>query len=101
MYSNLKSVQYLVAMLKENKIKNIVVSPGNSHNAIVRSIEEDRFFKTFNIVDERSAAFFACGIIQQSNEPVAIICTAGTAATNYLTGVTEASRRRLPLIVPA
>ncbi|MBQ3409297.1 MAG: 2-succinyl-5-enolpyruvyl-6-hydroxy-3-cyclohexene-1-carboxylic-acid synthase [Clostridia bacterium] len=99
MYSNLKSVQYLVAMLKENKIKNIVVSPGNSHNAIVRSIEEDRFFKTFNIVDERSAAFFACGIIQQSNEPVAIICTAGTAATNYLTGVTEASRRRLPLIV--
>ena len=99
MYSNLKNVQLLVAMLKAKNIKNIVISPGNSHNAIVRSIEEDGSFKTFNIVDERSAAFFACGLIQQLKEPVAICCTAGTAATNYLTGVTEASRRKLPLIV--
>jgi len=99
MYSNIKSVQYLVSMLKEKNVKNIVISPGNSHNAIVRSVEEDGYFKTFSIVDERSAAFFACGIIQQLNEPVAILCTSGTAVTNYLTGVTEASRRNLPLIV--
>ena len=57
MYSNLKSIQILVAMLKKKNIRNIVISPGNSHNAIVRSIEEDGFFKTYNIVDERSAAF--------------------------------------------
>lgn len=99
MYSNLKNVQLLVSMLKEKGVKNIVVSPGNSHNAIVRSIEEDNFFKTYNIVDERSAAFFACGVIQQLNEPVAIMCTSGTAAINYLTGVIEAARRNLPLIV--
>ena len=99
MYTNIKNVQLLVAMLKEKKIKHIVISPGNSHNAIVRSIEEDGFFRTYNIVDERSAAFFGCGLIQQLNEPVAIICTSGTASTNYLTGVTEASRRALPLIV--
>ncbi len=99
MYSNLKSVQILVAMLKKKNIKNIVISPGNSHNAIVRSIEEDGFFKTYNIVDERSAAFFATGLIQEINEPVAICCTSGTATTNYMTGVTEAFRRKLPLIV--
>lgn len=99
MYSNLKSIQILVAMLKKKNIKNIVISPGNSHNAIVRSIEEDEFFKTYNIVDERSAAFFATGLIQELNEPVAICCTSGTAATNYMTGVTEAFRRKLPLIV--
>lgn len=99
MYSNLKSVQILVAMLKKKSIKNVVISPGNSHNAIVRSIEEDGFFKTYNIVDERSAAFFATGLIQELNEPVAICCTSGTAATNYMTGVTEAFRRKLPLIV--
>lgn len=99
MYSNLKNVQYLVAMLKKRGIKDIVVSPGNSHNAIVRSIENDEFFKTYSIVDERSAAFFAIGLIQQLNRPVAISCTSGTASTNYLTGVTEASRRHLPLIV--
>lgn len=99
MYSNLKSTQYLVAMLKARGIKRIVVSPGNSHNAIVRSIEEDDFFTTFSITDERSAAFFALGIIQQTLEPAAILCTSGTAASNYLTGVTEAYRRNIPLVV--
>ena len=99
MYSNLKNVQIIVAVLKKKNIKNIVISPGNSHNAIVRSMEEDEFFKTYNIVDERSAAFFALGLIQELNEPVAICCTAGTAATNYMTGVTEAYRRKMPLVV--
>ena len=99
MYSNLKNVQYLVAMLKKQAIRRVVVSPGNSHNAIVRSIEEDPFFETFSITDERSAAFFATGIIQQTGEAAAILCTSGTAASNYLTGVTEAYRRNLPLVV--
>lgn len=99
MYSNIKNVQYLIAMLKSNNVCHVVVSPGNSHNAIVRSIEEDGFFKTYSIVDERSAGFFACGLAQELKQPVAICCTAGTAASNYLTGVTEAFRRHLPLIV--
>lgn len=99
MYSNLKNVQYLLAALKAYKINTVVVSPGNSHNAIVRSLEEDGFFKTYNIVDERSAAFFACGLCQEKQTPVAICCTSGTAASNYLTGITEASRRGLPIVV--
>lgn len=99
MYSNLKNVQILVAMLKSYQIDTIVVSPGNSHNAIVRSLECDSFFKTYNVVDERSAAFFAIGLIEKLKKPVAICCTSGTAASNYLTGVTEASRRELPLVV--
>lgn len=99
MYSNVKSVQLLVAMLKAKRVKNIVVSAGTSHDAIARSLECDDYFKTYNIVDERSAAFFALGLIQELNETVAIVCTAGTAAVNYLTGVTEASRRNLPLVV--
>lgn len=100
MYSNLKNVQYLLAALKTYGIKHIVVSPGNSHNAIVRSMEEDNYFSTYNIVDERSAAFFACGLCQEKKEIVAICCTAGTAASNYLTGITEASRRGLILHIP-
>lgn len=99
MYSNLKNVQYLIAGLKAYGINKVVVSPGNSHNAIVRSMEEDDFFKTYNIVDERSAAFFACGLCQELQETIAICCTAGTAASNYLTGITEASRRGLPIVV--
>lgn len=99
MYTNLKNVQILVAGLKAFGVRHMVVSPGNSHNAIVRSVEEDGFFTTHSVVDERSAAFFACGICQELGEPVAICCTAGTAASNYLTGVTEAARRGLPIVV--
>lgn len=99
MYSTLKNVQSTIAMLKERGIRNCVISPGNSHNAIVRSMENDNFFVTYNIVDERSAAFFAIGLIQELNEPVAVCCTAGTAVSNLLSGVTEAYRRNLPLVV--
>ena len=99
MYSNIKSVQLLVAALKEKGIKNIVISAGTSHDAIIRSIEEDGFFNTYNVVDERSASFFALGIIQETSMPVAIICTSGTATSNYMSGVTEAYKRKMPLIV--
>lgn len=98
MYSNLKSVQFVVAMLKARGVNKCVISPGNSHNALVRSIEEDSFFTTYNIVDERSAAFFAIGLIQELKEPIVILCTAGTALSNYLSGMTEAYYRKLPLI---
>lgn len=99
MYTNLKNVQYLISALKAYKINKVVVSPGNSHNSIVRSLEEDNFFSTYNVVDERSAAFFATGLCQELMEPIAICCTAGTAASNYLSGITEAFRRGLPIVV--
>ena len=99
MYTNLKNVQALIAALKAYSIKHVVVSPGNSHNAIVRSLEEDSYFVTYSVTDERSAAFFACGIYQELQEAIAICCTAGTAASNYLSGVTEAYRRYIPLVV--
>ena len=99
MYSNIESVQYLIAALKNAGIQKAVISAGTSHDAIVRCMEEDGFFQTYSVVDERSAAFFACGLAQELHEPVIICCTAGTAAINYLSGVTEAYRRHLPLII--
>ena len=99
MYTNHKSALYVVTMLKAQGVRHIVISPGNSHNPLVRSVDEDAFFKTYCITDERSAAFFAIGIAQEIQAPVAIMCTSGTAACNYITGVTEAYRRNIPLIV--
>ena len=59
MYSSLKNIQILVSMLRKYKVKNIVISAGTRHTPFVYSIEEDDFFKTYSVVDERSAAFFA------------------------------------------
>ena len=46
MYTNHKSALYVVAMLKQQGISKVVVSPGNSHNPLVRSVDEDPFFET-------------------------------------------------------
>lgn len=99
MYTNHKSALYVVAMLKQQGISNIVISPGTSHNAMVRSIDEDSFFKTFSVTDERSAAFFAIGIAQELQRPVAIMSTSGTATCNYVSAVTEAFHRNIPLVI--
>jgi len=50
-------------------------------------------------LDERSAAFFALGLAKKTQKPVALICTSGTAAANYLPAVVEANWSETPLIV--
>ena len=99
MYSRIKNTQILIALLKKHGIKHIVLSAGQSNYSIVHSVETDSFFKCYSVVDERSAAFFAIGLAQQLNEPVAISCTASTACNNYLSAVTEAYYQGIPLLV--
>ena len=59
MYSNEKSVQILLKLLKEYKIKDVVLSPGGSNAPIVKSFEYDKEFNCYSVVDERNAAYVA------------------------------------------
>lgn len=99
MYVNDKMVLQLVALLKKFGIKKIVVSPGSRHNKLVNSLQADGSFKLYLVVDERSAAFFALGLIQECGEPVAVTCSSGTACMNYGSAIVEAFYQRLPLLV--
>lgn len=99
MYSSLKNIQILVSLLKKFNIKHIVISAGTRHTPFVYSVEHDDFFKTYSIVDERSASFFAIGLIEELHEPVAIVCTSGTAAANYVSAANEAFYQQLPLLL--
>lgn len=99
MYTVHKNVQIILALLKKYGIKNLVLSAGTRHIPLVFSVEDDSFFKCYSIVDERSAGFFALGLIQTLQEPAAIVCTSGTAACNYVSAVTEAYYQHLPLVV--
>lgn len=99
MYTRLKNVQILIALLKKHGIKHLVLSAGQSNYNFVHSVETDDFFRCYSVVDERSAAFFAMGLSQELNEPVAINCTASTACCNYLSAVTEAYYQGIPLVV--
>lgn len=99
MYSVVKNVQYVVAILKAYHITKIVLSPGSRNAPLVHSFAGDSFFDCTSVVDERSAAFIALGIIQKTQQPVAICCTSGSALLDYAPAVVEAFYQQLPLII--
>lgn len=97
-YSAEKNVQYLLALLKAHEIKNIIISPGTTNFTFVGSVQHDPYFNLISCVDERSAAYMACGIAATTREPVVISCTGATASRNYMPGLTEAFYRKLPVL---
>lgn len=98
MYSNEKNVQILVGLLKKYNVSEIVLSPGGSDAPIVQSFQYDDFFHCYSVVDERNSIYFGIGISQIKNCPVACVCTAGTAVSNFLPGITEAYYQNVRII---
>lgn len=97
-YTAERNVQIVITLLKANGIKYVVASPGTTNMTFIASIQRDPFFKIYSSVDERSAAYIACGIATETNEPVVISCTGATASRNYMPGLTEAFYRKLPIL---
>jgi len=97
-YSNDVNVQLLLALMKAHGIKKVITSPGVANIPIVASMQYDGEFEMYSSVDERSAAYIACGLAEESGEPVAITCTGATASRNYMPGLTEAYYRKLPIL---
>lgn len=94
--------QYIAAFVDElirSGTNHVVISPGSRSTPLAMVMAEHPDLTTWLHVDERSAAFFALGIAKAKHEPVAILCTSGTAAANYYPAVIEAKLARVPLIV--
>jgi len=89
----------LANLLIAKGVKRIVLSPGSRNAPLIVSFARRKEFEKFVVLDERSAAFMAMGIAQQSGEPVAVVCTSGTALLNYAPAVAEAYYQHIPLIV--
>lgn len=80
-------------------VREVVISPGSRSTPLAIALEAHPNIKTWIHPDERSAAFFALGLIKGSQRPVAILCTSGTAAANYTPAIAESQISRIPLIV--
>jgi len=93
-----KNALIVISLLKAHGIRYVIASPGNTNTALIGSIQKDPFFTIFSAVDERSAAYMACGLAAETNEPVVISCTGATASRNYAPGMTEAYYRKLPVL---
>lgn len=97
-YTNERNVQIIIALLKAHGIHRVIASPGTTNMTFVVSIENDPWFQIWSSVDERSAAYLACGMAAETGEPVVISCTGATASRNYMPGLTEAYYRKLPVL---
>ena len=80
-------------------VKYAVISPGSRSAPLVIAFNEQEGIECLQVIDERSAAFFALGMAQQLHAPVALICTSGSAVLNYGPAIAEAFYQRIPLLV--
>ncbi len=97
--SNIPSAIAVVSACQARGVKNIVISPGSRNAPLTISFTENPFFNCFSIVDERCAAFFALGMALQQQNPVAVVCTSGSALLNYYPAIAEAFYSTIPLVV--
>lgn len=91
--------QTVVQLCLAKGIDHIVISPGSRNAPLIIGFTLHPGFKCFSIVDERCAAFFALGMAQQLQKPVAVVCTSGSALLNYYPAVAEAFYSDIPLVV--
>ncbi len=98
-HSKIPLSQTVVTLCKTHNVKHIVISPGSRNAPLTIGFTHDDFFNCYSIVDERCAAFFALGIAQQLQEPVAVVCTSGSALLNYYPAIAEAHYSNIPLVV--
>jgi 2-succinyl-5-enolpyruvyl-6-hydroxy-3-cyclohexene-1-carboxylate synthase len=99
MITNKKHIQQLATLLLKKEITDIVISPGSRNAPMINTFHGIPEFNCRNVVDERSAAYFALGLSLAKQRPVAIVCTSGTAGLNYAPAVAEAYHQNIPLIV--
>lgn len=99
MISEKKHIQQLAALLLKKEITDIVISPGSRNAPMINTFTGRAEFTCYNVVDERSAAYFALGLALKKQNPVALVCSSGTATLNYAPAVAEAFYQEIPLVL--
>ena len=99
MYPKKELAQIIISACRQFEIETVVISPGSRNAPLTIGFANNQDFDAISIVDERCAAFFALGIAQQRQKPVAIVCTSGSALLNYYPAVAEAYYSQIPLVV--
>ena len=80
-------------------MKQVIIAPGSRNAPLIFAFTAQTELECLSMTDERSAAYFALGIALQTGEPVALVCTSGTAVLNFAPAISEAYYQNLPLLV--
>ena len=98
-YPKKELAQLVLQQCVANNVENVVISPGSRNAPLTIGFVNHPKINTLSVVDERSAGFFALGIAQQSQKPVAVLCSSGSALLNYYPAIAEAYYSKIPLVV--
>lgn len=98
-YPKIPVARSIVALCEAKGIRHVVISPGSRNAPLTNGFAFNPNIRTYSIVDERCAAFVGLGMAQQLQEPVAIVCTSGSALLNYYPAIAEAFYSDIPLVV--
>lgn len=80
-------------------IEQVILCPGSRNAALIIAFEQNPKIKCYSISDERTAAFVAMGMANATKKTVAIVCTSGTAALNFIPAAAEAFFQEIPLLI--
>jgi 2-succinyl-5-enolpyruvyl-6-hydroxy-3-cyclohexene-1-carboxylate synthase len=89
----------LVSELNAHGIVDAVICPGSRSAPLALALAEHPGIRTWSVIDERSAAFFALGLAKQSRVPAVLVSTSGTAGANFYPAVIEATYAHVPMLV--
>lgn len=99
MYPKKELAQFVVSACGHYHVDSVIISPGSRNAPLTIGFSNYPGIKTYSIVDERCAAFFALGIAQQTQKPAALVCTSGSALLNYYPAIAEAFYSKIPLVI--
>ncbi|MGG6232241.1 2-succinyl-5-enolpyruvyl-6-hydroxy-3-cyclohexene-1-carboxylic-acid synthase [Tenacibaculum sp. SDUM215027] len=99
MFPKKELAQLVVSACHQFNIDTVVISPGSRNAPLTVGFSNHPAIEALSVVDERCAAFFAMGIAQQKQKPVAIVCSSGSALLNYYPAIAEAFYSQIPLVV--
>jgi 2-succinyl-5-enolpyruvyl-6-hydroxy-3-cyclohexene-1-carboxylate synthase len=99
MARQLQHIPDMTEILFAHGVSDVVISPGSRNAPLIRA-----FYNRFgdackNLVDERSAAYYALGKSLATQKPTVLICTSGTAVLNYAPAIAEAYYQQVPLLI--
>jgi len=98
-YPKIPLAQSIIEICFAKGVHDIIISPGSRNAPLTIGFTNNPNFRCYSIADERCAAFFALGIAKQTQKPVAVVCTSGSALLNYYPALAEAFYSQIPFIV--